>query len=132
MPGPSFPYVVGQLLFNGVVNGQKIYSQPNGIGTPVVPQPPAVNPPPNWKNSAYPAYPYAYIGLLSWGCSHFTNTAEIYTVNDPTTDERAALVCCPVCAYLQAIIEPAEEWWSEYFSLWPVGISQPAYKNVEA
>ena len=104
---PVFPYQVGQLLFDGVVNGQKIYSQPGGIGTPVVPQPPQVNPPPNWKNSAYPPYPYCYVGLLNFICGHWANTCEVYTVNDPTTNQRAALCCCPVCSIIQLIVEPA-------------------------
>ena len=66
--GPAFPYQVGMLLFNGVVNGQQIYTQPGGIGTKVFPQPPQVNPPPNWKRQGgYPRYPYVYIGLLDVG-----------------------------------------------------------------
>jgi len=93
-----FPYQVGQLLFNGVQNGQQIYTQPGGIGTPVVPQPPAVNPPPNWKNADWlPAYPYVRIGLLNFICGHWCNTCEVYTVYDPVNEVQAALCCCPVC-----------------------------------
>jgi hypothetical protein len=124
--GPAFPYQVGMLLFNGVVNGQNIYSQPNGIGTAVVPQPPQVNPPPSWKNSNWlPAYPYAYISLLTWGCGHRTNTAETWTVGDPYSGEQAALLCCPTCGYLGYIIEPAADWWQEFYSIYPVGVVQP-------
>jgi hypothetical protein len=129
---PVFPYQVGQLLFDGVVNGQKIYSQPGGIGTPVVPQPPQVNPPPNWKNSAYPPYPYCYVGLLNFICGHWANTCEVYTVNDPTTNQRAALCCCPVCSIIQLIVEPAADWWVEFYSLFPIGVRQNAFENVEA
>lgn len=129
----AFPYQVGQLLFNGIVNGQQIYSQPGGIGTPVVPQPPQVNPPPNWKNSNWlPAYPFVYIGLLNFGCGHWTNTTEVYTVDNPDLGERVALCCCPVCGYIQLIVAPASDWWVEFYSLYPVGIRQPAYENVEA
>jgi hypothetical protein len=121
-----FPYQVGQLYNGGIQNGQQIYTQPGGIGTPVFPQPPRVNPPPNWKNSAWlPSYPYAYIGLLTWGCGHWTNTCEAYTVDDPTTGEQAALLCCPVCSYIGYIIEPAINWWQEFYSVYPVGIRQP-------
>ena len=124
--GPSFPYRVGMLLFNGVVNGQKIYSQPNGIGTPVVPQPPQVNPLPNWKNSNWrPSFPVVSIGLLNFLCGHWTNTCEVYTVYDPYNEVQAALCCCPVCSIIQLIIEPADDWWQEFYSLYPLGLRQP-------
>lgn len=130
---PLFPYEVGILLNGGYVNGLLVYTQPNGPGTPVFPQPPQTSPPSNWKNTFYlPVYPFAYIGLLNFGCGHWTNTCEVYTVDDPYTSQRAALLCCPVCSYIQSIIEPAEDWWIEYYSLFPVGIQQPAYNQVEA
>ena len=120
-----FPFEVGILYNGGYVNGQLIYTQPNGPGTPVFPQPPKVNPPPNWKNEFYPSYPFAYIGLLTWGCGHWTNTMEKFTVFDPYNDCVAALLCCPVCSYIGYIIEPASDWDREYFSIYPVGIVQP-------
>ena len=120
-----FPYQVGQLLFDGYVNGQKIYSQPNGIGTPVTPLPPTVNPPPNWKNSNWlPAYPFVYVGLLNFICGHWCNTCEVYTLYDPVTEEQAALCCCPVCSIIQLIVEPASDWYSEFYSLFPRGLFQ--------
>ena len=124
--GPAFPYQVGMLLFDGVQNGQKIYSQPDGIGTKVWPQPPTVNPPPSWHHADWkPSYPYCYNGLLSWPCGHWTNTAEKFSVYDPYSDERAALLCCPTCGYLAYIIEPEEDWYQEFFSIYPLGIVQP-------
>jgi hypothetical protein len=117
---------IGTLYNKGLVNGLLVWTQPGGPGSIVQPQPPQVNPPPNWKNSNWlPAFPYTYQGLLNWGCGHWTNTAEIYTEFDDATDQVATLVCCPVCTYVQQIIEPATEWWQEYFSRWPVGIVQP-------
>lgn len=130
---PVFPYQVGVMRNGGYVNGLLVFTQPGGPGTPVSPQPPAVNPPPNWKNSNWrPAYPYAYVGLLNFICGHWANTCEVYTVNDPTTNQRAALCCCPVCSMIQLIAKPAANWWEEFYSLFPVGLVQPAYKNVEA
>jgi hypothetical protein len=124
--GPAFPYRVGMLLFDGIQNGQQIYTQPDGIGTPVFPQPPTINPPPNWGTSNWlPAYPFAYVGLFNWGCNHWTNTPEIYTVWDPYSQEQAAFVCCPTCGYVQYIIEPASEWWQEVYMAYQVGIRQP-------
>lgn len=126
--GPGFPYRVGMLLFNGVQNGQQIYVQPGGIGTPVVPQAPQVNPPPSWKNSNWlPKFPYVYVGLLSWGCKHWTNTCEVYRAFDNYSGESAALLCCPTCSYIGYIVEPYEEWEESWFSVYPTGIVQAGY-----
>lgn len=126
--GPQFPYRVGMLLFGGIQNGQQIYRQPNGIGTAVVPQPPQTNPPSNWSPSAaqwLPLYPYVYTALFTFGCAHWFNCPEIYTVADPYSGEQAALVTCPICQYIQYIIEPATDWWQEFFMAYPVGVIQP-------
>jgi hypothetical protein len=124
MPQPLFPYEIGIMYNRGYVNGQLIYRQPGGPGTPVTPQPPQVNPPPNWKNQAYPAYPYCYVGLLNFICGHWANTCEVVTVADPYNDCQAALCCCPVCSMIQLIVEPAEDWWFEFYSLYPRGLYQ--------
>ncbi len=122
----TFPYQVGQLYNGGVQNGQQIYTQPGGIGTPVFPQPPQTSPPSNWKNQAYlPSYPFAYISLLTWGCRHRTNTCEVFEVYDPVNEVQAALLCCPVCSYIGDIVEPASNWFQEFYSVYPVGIRQP-------
>lgn len=131
--GPAFPYQVGMLLFDGIQNGQQIYTQPGGVGTKVWPQPPTVNPPPSWHHADWkPAYPYCYQGLLSLICGHWVNCAEIYTVYDPYNQCDAALCCCPVCGLIQLIIEPASDWWVEWYSLFPVGVKQNAFSQVEA
>jgi hypothetical protein len=130
---PLFPYEVGIMRNGGYVNGLQVFTQPGGPGTPVSPQPPRTNPPSNWKNQGgIPVYPTAFVGLLSWGCGHWTNTAEIVTVDNPYDDCRAALVCCPCCSYIQEIIEPASDWWVEWYSLFPVGVKQNAFSQVEA
>jgi hypothetical protein len=124
--GPAFPYRVGMLLFDGIQNGQKIYSQPGGIGTPVEPHPPRTSPPSNWRNTFYkPKYPTVFTALLSWGCGHWTNTTEVYQTADPYSGEIAALLTCPVCGYLAYIIEPASDWWQEFFSIYPLGLREP-------
>jgi hypothetical protein len=129
---PLFPYEVGIMLNGGKVNGLQVFTQPGGPGTPVSPLPPRTSPPSNWKNAFYPAYPYAYIGLLNFICGHWTNTCEVYTVYDPYNQCDAALCCCPVCSMIQLIVEPAANWWEEFYSLYPVGIKQPAFSQVEA
>jgi hypothetical protein len=42
----------------------------------------------------------------SFGCGHWFNIPRIWEEYDPVTGEQAALICCPMCGYLQAIIEP--------------------------
>jgi len=129
--GPEMPFRVGALYNGGYQNGILVYTQPGGVGSPVVPQPPAVNPPPSWKNSNWlPAFPYCYQGLLTWGCKHLTNTCETYRVYDNYAKMSAALLCCPVCSYIGYIIEPYEDWDREWYSIYPVGIVQPAYNNA--
>lgn len=126
--GPAFPYQVGMLLFGGIQNGQQIYTQPGGIGTPVFPQPPQINPPPNWHGANWlPQFPYAYTALLTWGCAHWTNTAEVFRGFNPYDQESVAFLCCPVCGYLGYIVEPYEDWEREFYSIFPVGVVQPGY-----
>ena len=69
------------------------YTQPGGVGTPVFPQQPLGE-----RSAQY-----------SFGCSHFFNIPRIWQVYDPDTEEQAALICCPLCGYIQRIIEPYSE-----------------------
>jgi hypothetical protein len=117
-----FPYQVGQLYNGGIQNGQVIYTQPGGIGTPVFPQPPQTSPPSNWHHADYrPIYPFSYQGLLNFICNHWTNTCEVVMVYNPVIDEQVALCCCPVCSMIQLIVAPASDWWFEFYSLFPRG-----------
>ena len=124
--GPGMLFQVGALYNGGYQNGLLVYSQPGGVGTPVFPQPPQTSPPQNWRNTFYkPTYPFVYVGLLSWGCKHWTNTCECIKVYDEYTEENAALLCCPVCSYIGYIIEPYDDWEREWFSIYPTGIVEP-------
>lgn len=95
-------FEVGQLYTDGYVNGLKVYSQPGGIGTAVIPGMPQTL---NGQPAAYPS-------LYAWGCGHRTNTAEIFTVDDPYNDIQVVLVCCCICGYIQEIISPASDYWN--------------------
>ena len=122
---PLFPFEVGILYNGGIQNGIQVYTQPGGPGTPVFPQPPQTSPPSNWKNTFYkPIYPVVQIGWLTFICGHRCNSCEVYTVYDPYNEVQAALCCCPVCSMIQLIVEPAEDWWSEFYSLYPRGLVQ--------
>lgn len=88
--------VVGMLYGGGLVNGLPVYSQPGGIGTQVVPGMPQF----------LSGQPAVYPSLYAWGCGHRTNTAEIFEVFNPYEGVQQALVCCPICRYVNTIISP--------------------------
>lgn len=115
---PLFPYEIGVLYNGGEINGQLVWTQPNGPGTPVSPAPPTQYP---GHDEGYPQIPFAYYGLLNFGCGHWFNCPEVFTVDDPYTENRAALVCCPVCSYIGLIVEPASKWWDEFFFIYGLG-----------
>jgi hypothetical protein len=124
--GPLFPFRVGALYNGGYQNGQLIYRQPGGVGTPVVPLPPQTSPPSNWKHADYkPIYPTVFLAFLAWPCGHWINEPEIFQVYDGYAEVQAALLCCSVCSYIGYIIEPAEDWWQAYFQIYPLGLREP-------
>lgn len=95
-------FSVGQLYNSGRVNGLPVWSQPDGIGGLVYPQMP----------QTLSGQPAVYPSLYAWGCGHRTNTAEIFTVFDPYSNQQVALVTCSMCSFIQQIIEPAENYWN--------------------
>lgn len=76
--------------------GTPLYTQPNGPGTPVVPQP---------YDSAAGQFepPLLSIGMYSFGCGHFFNCPAVWKEFDVITEKDKALICCPVCTYIQEI-----------------------------
>jgi hypothetical protein len=126
--GPGFLFRVGDLYNGGYQNGLLVYTQPGGNGTPVFPQPPKTSPPSNWKNTNYlPVYPFVRVALLAWPCGHWINEPEIFKVYDNYSQENAALLCCSVCSYIGYIIEPYEDWFLEFYSVYPTGQIQAGY-----
>jgi hypothetical protein len=117
---------IGTMLNGGIQNGLRVYSQPNGPNTPVFPLPPTTSPPSSWRNTFYlPVYPTVFTSLLAWPCGHWINEPEVYTVGNPDTGGQAAVLCCSVCSYVQYIIEPASDWWVEFFQIYPLGLRNP-------
>ena len=99
---PGFMYP-GTLYLGFYRNGLKVWSQPGGAGTPVVPQAPQQFP---QVNQGYYQVPMTYPSLYVAGCGHSFNTYEVFKVYDPYTQLQAALLSCPVCSYVQQVIEP--------------------------
>ena len=122
---PGF-FEVGQLYNGGIVNGLLVWEQPGGPGTPVYPQAPIQYPP---VYDGYPILPMSYNGFLNFGCGHWANTCEVQIVYDPYTEEQAALCCCPVCSYIQLIVEPASDWSNRFYSIYDTGVNSRAYSS---
>lgn len=83
--------VIGQLL-------QKPYlpqfTQPGGIGTPVVPQ--------QEENNNQ--------GMFQPGCGHSIMEYDVRCMEvDGEPEAPSAVVCCPLCGYVQTIITPFSE-----------------------
>jgi hypothetical protein len=100
MPAPNlFPGTLYIQGFHGVA-----WSQPGGPNTPVFPQ---------QQNGVFVNYPVPgqffseTSGLFTAGCGHWMDYPEIFTDYDNATAEAAVLVCCPLCSYIQYLIEPA-------------------------
>lgn len=96
-------FAVGQLYKGGLVNGLPFWTQPGGIGTTVFPQLPEQFPA---INTGFPQVVMSYPSYYVWGCGHPSNTAEIFEVYDPYGEQDVALICCPLCSYIQEIMEP--------------------------
>ena len=110
---------LGTLLNKGLVNGQLVWRQPNGPGTAVVPPAPSIYPP---VYEGYPQSVFAYQGLIVCGCNHWINEIEVVTMWDSVEEVQAALLCCPVCSYIQAIVEPADQWWQQWYQVYNQGL----------
>lgn len=76
-----------------------VWSQPGGPGTRVFPQ--------AYDSAAGefepPLIPY---GMYIPGCGHPVNFLAVFREYDDESDEDAAIICCPVCTYIQRIIVP--------------------------
>jgi hypothetical protein len=97
---PPYPVatipLLGSLFFGGLVNGEKVWSQPGGPGTIVYPQQQIGE----------------QIGLWVEGCAHWFNSWDVRenAWNPPSFIFAyvvpSAFVLCPLCGYVQRIITP--------------------------
>lgn len=117
MSQPGFPDL-GSLYKGGIINGQQVYTQPGGPGTIVFPQFPSLYP---VVPQGYPQEPMVYQGLLSFGCGHWANTCEVFSEYDPYNEVIAALCCCPMCGFIQLIVEPFSDWFEKWWVLYNTG-----------
>jgi hypothetical protein len=101
-------FEVGQLYYGGLVNGMVVWTQPGGLGTRVFPQVPTIFP---QQFQGYQQVPFAYAAQYFFGCGHPLNCAEIFEYYDPYAEEVMALICCPMCSYIQQIM-PLEQYQS--------------------
>lgn len=120
MPLPTLGTLYHGGHANGLPNGLPVWTQPGGAGTPVSPPAPTLYP---IVPQGYPQAPFCYQGLYVLGCGHWINEPELYTEFDSTTGKQAALCCCPVCSYIQLIVEPADQWWEQWYGLYNTGLA---------
>lgn len=81
------------------------WTQPGGPGTTVFPQQQS-NP---WAN--YPVAGQFFIeasGLWTVGCGHWVDYPYVWRDYDACTGESCAIVSCPICSYIQYLMEPYE------------------------
>lgn len=100
MPLPG-QFAVGMLYNGGYVGNQLVFTQPGGIGTPVVPQPPTLFPE---QYMGYQQFPVSFSPQYFFGCGHPINQPTIYQYCDPYAAEIMALIVCPCCTYIQEIM----------------------------
>ena len=98
-------WLVGEVYPSLTRNGLPVWSQPGGIGTPVLPAPQQYSPE---NYMGYQQNIMSYPALYSAGCQHFFNCYEIFEVLSPNDDHQVALVVCPQCGYIQEILDPYE------------------------
>lgn len=90
---------LGELFLGPDRNGQPMWNQPGGPGTPVFPQ------------QAFGEQ----VALFVFGCGHWSNHFDVRdnNFNPPSFDvnftERSAFMCCPLCSYIQRIVTPYDE-----------------------
>lgn len=83
------------------------WSQPGGVGTTVFPQEKLGV---TWEEYPVPGQTWFEGGMLwSFGCGHWADFPVIFKDYDSNTSMSAAVICCPLCSYLNRLIEPYEE-----------------------
>ena len=106
-------FEVGQLYLGFNRNGLPVWTQPDGIGGLVFPQLPTQmnwfgDPSYNGPGGMY-QWPMAYPAQYYAGCGHPLNCWEVYQYADPYNDNAVmALICCPMCSFIQAIMPLAQ------------------------
>ena len=90
--------------------GNVNWSQPGGPNTAVLPAQENVpwNPP---SNPIPPGNFFSeFSGIFFVGCQHSVMFPLIIREWDYTTNQSVALVCCPMCSFVQYTIEPYQEY----------------------
>lgn len=98
--------------------GGAYFGAPNGLGfgfqqvggpfTPVTPAQtvdPSSNIPPFSSASTSQA-----TGQFAYGCGHIVNNPEVWRDFDYETNMSCAVITCPLCSYINSLVEPYEAW----------------------
>lgn len=80
------------------------WSQPGGVGTRVFPQEVTGN------SDQLSVKPYNELtGVYIFGCGHSANQCMVFQDWDYNTSMTVALICCPLCTFIQSRVEPYSE-----------------------
>lgn len=97
---PANAWALGALYPPGGLNGVA-WKQPGGPGTQVFPQQ-------QTSVDLLSITPFSELtGVMFSGCGHSIDQPLIQTEFDYETNESCALICCPMCGYVNWVVEPA-------------------------
>lgn len=93
---------IGALYIPGGLPGY--FTQPGGVGTQVFPAQVQAS------SDYLSIKPFSELsGVYFFGCQHSANEVMVFRDIHPDTKESVALLCCPLCSYLQRTITPYED-----------------------
>jgi hypothetical protein len=99
---PQNAWQVGALYPPGGLNGVK-WQQPGGPGTEVFPQQ-------QTSVELLAITPFSErTGIQASGCGHSIDQPYLQQEYDNDTGSSCMLVCCPMCGFVNYVIEPASE-----------------------
>lgn len=79
------------------------WKQPGGIGTQVFPAEVT------GQSNQLSQIPYNELtGTYIFGCGHSANMVLLLVDYDYAADQQVSLICCPLCSFVQRVMEPAD------------------------
>jgi hypothetical protein len=99
---PVNDWAIGALYQPGGIGG--FWIQPDGVGGLVYPQQVRAN------SNLLTTEPFTELtGVYMFGCGHSANECMVFRDYDYETGMSVALLCCPLCSFVQRTIEPFED-----------------------
>ncbi len=105
---PANTWTLGTLYYPQGPPPTTYFTQPGGPFTQVFPT--------QKNNQPWPEYPIPgliineYVPWWTPGCLHSVNYWLVIREFDVYSEQSVALICCPVCSYIQRVIMPYDAW----------------------